>query len=414
MKRIPALLLSIATVLALFSACGAKPKTAADWLSLGEKYLLDLDYDQAIATLDEAIKIEPKDPRYRVMKIIVYVLDDNTAGAQDEQQRAQDDDVPDFPALPPIPDRPDDLRPDEFFQPVIEWLDGRGLGEFVKKLLELLMQRWPDWRWFKEARDRLLNGQAVSILDIIKDNAFGEKDMDACPVAFSNNLTLDYRKWSSPSGDLPLDDIIYQIAETIDFPKVLVDRPMRWNAPDSRFLYINTWSTPHHWYYSFREYPAVGDLSSYKELAYLEASEDGRYYAFSSSSENIVWPRGLTVGMTGEEAAMTFYYDNDVLLKVLRQEVVLEDVPGLSAWEYERNTLYFYQTSNETGCYWRGFFDYYNETEGRPYGTLAYEFEQSYASGKNACKRYTMMISVDNNMVTNIGMMIEIPERATP
>ncbi|MCL2301037.1 MAG: tetratricopeptide repeat protein [Firmicutes bacterium] len=60
MKKLTALLLALASLAALFAACGTTPKTAADWLDLGEKYLLGLDYEQAVAALDRAIEIEPK------------------------------------------------------------------------------------------------------------------------------------------------------------------------------------------------------------------------------------------------------------------------------------------------------------------------------------------------------------------
>jgi len=140
MKKIIALLLALATLLTLF-ACGQKPKTAADWLSLGEKYLLDLDYDQAIAALDSAIEIEPKDPRTRVLKVIVYILADDPQGAQDTQRQAEDDNVPGFPDLP------NDHTPGVFFPPVIEWLKEQDLLDFVRMLLELLKSKWPEVVW---------------------------------------------------------------------------------------------------------------------------------------------------------------------------------------------------------------------------------------------------------------------------
>jgi len=143
MKKLIALMIAFSVVLALF-ACGQKPKTAADWLSLGEKYLLELDYEQAIAALDEAIKIEPKEPRIRVEKIIVYVLADNPAGAQQTQQQAQNDDVPGFPILPPIPDNPDEFEPEELLRPVIDWLRDNRLIDTLAAIIDMIRQRWPN------------------------------------------------------------------------------------------------------------------------------------------------------------------------------------------------------------------------------------------------------------------------------
>jgi len=145
MKKCTAVLLALA-LLGAVVACG-KPTTAAGWLELGEKYLFDLDYEQALVALEQAILIEPKNPRHRVEVIIVYVLADNPAGAQQAQQQAQDDDVPGFPALPPIPDSPADLAPEEFFPPVIDWFSDNGWADFVRRLLELLRRRWPEASW---------------------------------------------------------------------------------------------------------------------------------------------------------------------------------------------------------------------------------------------------------------------------
>jgi len=142
MKKLIALTLALA-LLAGFAACGTKPKTAADWLDLGEKYLLDLDYDQAISALDEAISIEPKEPRYRVIKVIVYVLKDDPDGAQQAQEEARD--------VPGTPMWSEGYEPEVFFPPIIEWLKEHGLLDFVQKLFELLKERWPEVVWGHEA-----------------------------------------------------------------------------------------------------------------------------------------------------------------------------------------------------------------------------------------------------------------------
>ncbi|MDR1210338.1 MAG: tetratricopeptide repeat protein [Clostridiales bacterium] len=57
--------LALALTALLFAAC-AKPisaMTAAELLGLGEKYLLEMDYEQAIVCFDRLIEIEPRNPR---------------------------------------------------------------------------------------------------------------------------------------------------------------------------------------------------------------------------------------------------------------------------------------------------------------------------------------------------------------
>ena len=66
MKK-PIIIFILLAVLTLsLAACGAQPAptlTAADYLDLGEKYLLDLDYDQALVQFLKVIEIEPMNPR---------------------------------------------------------------------------------------------------------------------------------------------------------------------------------------------------------------------------------------------------------------------------------------------------------------------------------------------------------------
>jgi len=62
MKKLLSFALSIALLLALF-ACGKPAAIPNPPLVLGEKFLNDLDYEQALLQFDQAIAIEPKNPR---------------------------------------------------------------------------------------------------------------------------------------------------------------------------------------------------------------------------------------------------------------------------------------------------------------------------------------------------------------
>ena len=62
MKKLLCLALSAALLIGLF-ACGAPAAIPNPPLVLGEKYLFDLDYEQALLQFDQAIRIEPKNPR---------------------------------------------------------------------------------------------------------------------------------------------------------------------------------------------------------------------------------------------------------------------------------------------------------------------------------------------------------------
>jgi hypothetical protein len=64
-NRIISLALVALIALSVLAACSnaEKPLTAAELLSLGEKFLLDLDYEQAVVHFLRVIEIEPRNPR---------------------------------------------------------------------------------------------------------------------------------------------------------------------------------------------------------------------------------------------------------------------------------------------------------------------------------------------------------------
>ncbi|MCL2089529.1 MAG: DUF5050 domain-containing protein, partial [Oscillospiraceae bacterium] len=66
LKRVGKISILLIVVLLLFAACSkpaSQPLTAQDFLDLGEKYLLDLDYEQALVQFLKAIEIDPMNPR---------------------------------------------------------------------------------------------------------------------------------------------------------------------------------------------------------------------------------------------------------------------------------------------------------------------------------------------------------------
>ena len=75
MKRTLSLALAATLLLTLF-ACGAPAAIPNPALVLGEKYLFDLDYEQALLQFDQAIQIEPKNPRGYLGKYAALELAD--------------------------------------------------------------------------------------------------------------------------------------------------------------------------------------------------------------------------------------------------------------------------------------------------------------------------------------------------
>ena len=70
------LILLMAMLISLVSACGGQgnqPKTAKDWLELGEKHVLDLEHEQAIDAFKKVIEIEPDNVPARIGMAKAYV-----------------------------------------------------------------------------------------------------------------------------------------------------------------------------------------------------------------------------------------------------------------------------------------------------------------------------------------------------
>ena len=65
MKRITLIVLCAVIFVPLFSACTKPelPLTVAELLDLGEKYLLELNYEQALMQFFKVIEVEPMNPR---------------------------------------------------------------------------------------------------------------------------------------------------------------------------------------------------------------------------------------------------------------------------------------------------------------------------------------------------------------
>ncbi|MCD8107940.1 MAG: BspA family leucine-rich repeat surface protein [Oscillospiraceae bacterium] len=75
MKKLLSIILVIVLTMTLFASCGETDKalTATELLDLGEKYLLDLDYEQAIVYFNQVIEVEPRNSRAYMGAAEAYV-----------------------------------------------------------------------------------------------------------------------------------------------------------------------------------------------------------------------------------------------------------------------------------------------------------------------------------------------------
>ena len=87
MKKIKLLTVCLMLVLTV-SGCGSRAAKVREKLDLGSKYIEELDYDNAIEVLYEAIDIDPKDPDAYMMLAEVYIKDANVDKAKEILEEA--------------------------------------------------------------------------------------------------------------------------------------------------------------------------------------------------------------------------------------------------------------------------------------------------------------------------------------
>ena len=87
MKKIKLLTVCLMLVLTV-SGCGSRAAKVREKLDLGSKYIEELDYDDAIEVLYEAIDIDPKDPDAYMMLAEVYIKDANVDKAKEILEEA--------------------------------------------------------------------------------------------------------------------------------------------------------------------------------------------------------------------------------------------------------------------------------------------------------------------------------------
>lgn len=146
MKK-PISLLLIITLLLAMAACGRPAPAVNPPLILAEKYLLDLDYEQALLQFEQAIEIEPKNPRGYVGQMVAWIADPGRPEAPPAWPK-----LPDLPSLPPVDADP---KPEDILPVIFDWYKGHDLPEFLRKLIDALLRQWPEAQWLKDELEKL-------------------------------------------------------------------------------------------------------------------------------------------------------------------------------------------------------------------------------------------------------------------
>ncbi|MDR1464019.1 MAG: hypothetical protein LBJ11_01790 [Oscillospiraceae bacterium] len=350
-KKLLASLLALALLLSLF-ACSPSadgPLTADAWIAKGEKYLLDLDYEQAILAFDEAIKIDPKNPRAQIGPVVVWVLNPDRPAAPP----VWPSDLPplpaDSPANPLDPANPD---PEIILPPILKWLEDHGLLDFLQKLLERLAERWPEIPLFQTELARAkelppVSGGAATTESKVPDNVFSKKDLDAIGLG-----DIDYTLSASA------------IAAKLGYPKSRIVGPNTSEAASTYLLYD------------------VGIAIVYYPQDY-EGSAQSVEIQYPEYADQTKLPFGLHFGMGVEEAVGLFYVSPDSTLYPLRLS------------ENSEGNIYRFSHSRAT---WQVVF--YSDND--PHLYVYYDFLEEE-------KHFFLSLHFDSNILSYVDLRFSIP-----
>jgi len=160
MRKIIPLPLAFALLLCTFAACGEKPVQVNAPLILGEKYLLDLDYEQALLYFEQAIKIDPKNPRIQTQIEYIYIIiDDERADPENSDLVRKNPEL--FPVLPPRPvDEPTRVN---WLLALIEALRKLNCRDLALELLERLAAQFPGYAQVIEAYQALAEELGIEV-----------------------------------------------------------------------------------------------------------------------------------------------------------------------------------------------------------------------------------------------------------
>jgi len=356
MKKLFSLAL-IATLLLALIACGAPAAIPNPPLVLGEKYLTDLDYEQALLQFDQAIVIEPKNPRGYLGKADALLHLDRQADAasalgdgakQCRAQRAALNEAKAAVAKSLV----------DGYIGLSTAYEKLGWREIALALLKRVCEELPEESRLKEALEGLrgesnyiTNADQTNAVSVeIPDNVFGTKDIEEFGIT--------------------LDSDIYAYADVF-------------GIPHSR-VYTDD-STSSFFFYNIEEpfIKAFGSLVVEQSLSRHGTALDRLGYVwFNQGMVNVAWEtpdhvpalesapiRGIKIGTPVEDVVRSFYMSEEAAILFERNGIngFAENLLSSNGWDVY--VLYQFSDQSKTSVgYWQQPPDSY------PY--LAYELDR--------------------------------------
>jgi len=231
MKKLLSLVL-VASLLLVLTACGAQPTTIPNpALVMAEKYLADLDYEQAIVQFDQAIKIEARNPRGYLGKADALLQLERQDEAADvlavAAKKAQKDQREDLKAVQ------EEIRksPEDGFVSLSSAYEKLGWRELALSLLRRATAKFPDMQ------------KIVSALKSLSDTLGSDSEIIGSVMQFGSYdwIVLDVQE---PYVLVLAKDVIEQRAYESCEPYSSLDEWQRWPAGNASVEFSTGWE-PH-------------------------------------------------------------------------------------------------------------------------------------------------------------------------
>lgn len=349
MKKLISLALALTLLLALF-ACGRPSPVPNPPLVLGEKYLLDLDYEQALLQFEQAIVIEPKNPRGYLGKADALLHLDRQAEAAETVGTAAKQCRPQRAALNEAKAAMGKSFVDACIALATAY-ETLGWREIALALLRRVCEELPEDSRLKDALDRLLTAPAQTEPPKSSKTAKTTTEAPKKPVKrmiyYSANGTITGTQTNEydTKGQRIRIDIQHSDGVSSYFT-------MQYNDKGQEIRQENHWSDGRS-SYSTSEYNDKGQVVRREGRGY-DGTSDYATYEYEYDAEGRVI-RQITTSSSAASLASTSYlasisYEYNAVGQVVRQEMRYSD-GGSTYHIYEYNTEGLLVRMNQ---YWDG------------------------------------------------------------
>jgi len=379
----------VATLLLALAACGAPAAIPNPPLVLGEKYLADLDYEQALLQFDQAIAIEPKNPRGYLGKADALLhLGRQADAAQALGAGAKATRGETRAALRAVRAEAEKSAVDGYIG-LSSAYHRLGWRDIALLLLKRVCEELPEEGRLREALEKLVytiehEAHAIDRTEampvVVPDDVFNEKDMEAVlGVAW---------------------DDIYAVAAKLGFTRAAIDE-VRSNVDQSEDSYNSLFSIMNEAYYaSISTYNNNNPISESMYFYVTSNSNPCQQYHFDlrENVAGIVFPRGTYIGMGVDEVFVRFNHDN------FDNHVMITDNDHL-----RERSIYRYDDYNTS--YFASWSEYDNPDSD---GSISFAYVVSLPNGMR--QRYTIGFNYQLDKVNsiNIGFTKEPKQEAAP